>query len=565
MKLHLDGLRLQLLSLIILPFSLLLLVFALAGVHIHQQAMRRMVAERDERAARAAAAAITQQLHHLQAAVHVMALRLGDDVSPQNVLNQASYLDEDFDEGMAIIDVGGEIQASTLPDSLMIERTLRELLVMLEDQQTIFSDPFPGDNRDMMVLVAAQDNNRISVGAFTIDNVMRSTSLGPTLDTESYSAFLTDNSGRLLAIMGVTPVQENLLNHAGVQAALRGETGSSFIPGEDGEHVVAFSPIMPTGWALLIEESWEDVASPILDLSLVAPLALIPALLVTVVALWFGARRVIEPLRRLEQRADKLAKGDYEIVEETVGGIAEIQHLHETLVTMTGRIRIAQQALRGYINTITQTQEEERRRLARELHDVTIQDLIALDQKIQMADISLRSQGLSEHEGLKELHQSTQEVIQRVRRLSRGLRPIYLEDLGLTPALEMLVRDSQEELGIPISFQVVGPTRRLHPDAELALYRMVQETLSNVSRHASADHTWLEVIFEDNSLRITVRDNGEGFQPPAQPSELAHDGHYGLIGMYERAELIHARLEIRSSPGKGTQIAIHLPLELETD
>ncbi len=564
MKLHLDGLRLQLLSLIILPFSLLLLVFALAGVNIHQQAMRRMVAERDERAARAAAAAITQQLHHLQAAVHVMALRLGDDVSPQNVLNQASYLDEDFDEGMAIIDLGGEIQASTLPDSLIIERTLPELLVMLEDQQTIFSDPFPGDKRDMMVLVAAQSNNRIAVGAFTIDNVMRSTALGPNLSTESYSAFLTDSSGRLLANLGVTPVQENLLNHAGVQAALRGETGSSYIPGEDGEHVVAFSPIVPTGWVLLIEESWEDVASPILDLSLVAPLALIPALLVTVIALWFGARRVIEPLRRLEQRADKLARGDYEVVEETVGGIAEIQHLHQTLVTMTRRIRIAQQALRGYINTITQTQEEERRRLARELHDVTIQDLIALDQKIQMADISLRSQGLSEDEGLKELHQSTQEVIQRVRRLSRGLRPIYLEDLGLTPALEMLVRDSQEELGIPISFQVVGPTRRLHPDAELALYRMVQETLSNVSRHASADHTWLEVIFEDNSLRITVRDNGEGFQPPDQPSDLAHDGHYGLIGMYERAELIHARLEIRSSPGKGTQITIHLPLELET-
>ena len=301
---------------------------------------------------------------------------------------------------------------------------------------------------------------------------------------------------------------------------MRGETGSSYLPGEDGEHVVAFSPIVPTDWVLLIEEPWEDVASPILDLSLAATLALIPALLVTVVALWFGARRVIEPLRRLEQRADKLARGDYEIVEETVGGIAEIQHLHQTLNTMTRRMQMAHQALRGYINTITHTQEEERRRLARELHDVTIQDLIGLDQQIQMAGINLRSQGLSEHEGLMELHQLAQEVIQRVRRLSRGLRPIYLEDLGLIPALEMLVRDTQEELGIPISFQVVGSSRRLHPDAELALYRMVQETLSNVSRHASADHTWLDVIFEDNSLRITVRDDGEGFQPPDQPTWL---------------------------------------------
>ncbi len=226
---------------------------------------------------------------------------------------------------------------------------------------------------------------------------------------------------------------------------------------------------------------------------------------------------------------------------------------------MAQRIRAAQQTLRGYINTMTRTQEDERRRLARELHDETIQDLIALDQQVQMIGMNLRQQGLDDIEGLRELHQATQDSIHKVRRLSRGLRPIYLEDLGLIPALEMLSRDSQSELEIPITFKVEGEVYRLGPEVELALYRIVQETLSNVGRHAQAKHVWMEVIFDETDVLITVQDDGVGFLIPDQTSEFAHDGHYGLIGMYERSVLIDAQLNIHSDPDHGTSITIHLP------
>jgi signal transduction histidine kinase len=267
----------------------------------------------------------------------------------------------------------------------------------------------------------------------------------------------------------------------------------------------------------------------------------------------------VAPLTELEQKADQLAKGNYEAVDEPVGGIAEIQHLQGTLQLMRDRIRAAQEALRGYINTMTRTQEDERQRLARDLHDETIQDLIALGQQVQMIGIGMREQGLGDLQALRDLQQSTQEAIQRVRRLSRGLRPIYLEDLGLIPALEMLVRDTQQELEISISFHAEGPARRLDAETELALYRIVQEALSNISRHARAQHVWLDIQFRGEGLRLNLRDDGVGFVPPEQMSDLAHNGHYGLIGISERAVLIDARLEIQSTPGAGTQIIVDLP------
>ncbi|MDF1499691.1 MAG: histidine kinase [Anaerolineales bacterium] len=560
MKSRLDGLRLQLLGLIILPFSLLLLAFAIAGVRIHQDAMRRLVAERDERSVRAAVAAISQQLHHQESAVQTLALRLTDGISPETILDQAEYLSNDFDKGIAVLSLDGDVLAASMRSEVWFEPEAAELITGLGDQEAGFSDPIL-DNTSTIVLAAARRDGWVVMGGFTISNLIRTATLVPVRESDSYSIFLVDASGHVLTDVGTAPADVDLSAHPGVQAALRGETGSSFIPAEDGEHVVAFSQILPTGWALIIEEPWELVASPVLDLSLIAPLALVPALGVTLIALWFGSNQVVGPLRKLEQKADELASGKYDAIEDAVGGIAEIQHLQQTLALMSRRIRAAQDALRGYINTMTRTQEDERRRLARELHDETIQDLIALSQQVQMIGISLRNRGLEDVQALKDLHQSAQEAIERVRRLSRGLRPIYLEDLGLMPALEMLARDTQDELEIPVEFQLAGEIQRLGPETELALYRVVQEALSNVGRHAQAGHVWLKVKFDQDMVRIDVRDDGKGFRPPPQTSDLAREGHYGLIGMAERAELIEASLDIQSRPGEGTRITVQLPLD----
>jgi signal transduction histidine kinase len=150
--------------------------------------------------------------------------------------------------------------------------------------------------------------------------------------------------------------------------------------------------------------------------------------------------------------------------------------------------------------------------------------------------------------------------IQELRRLTGALRPIFLEDLGLVPALEMLVKDARRDLGVEVSFQLDGQPRRLGPEAELAIFRIVQEALNNVGRHAEAGYATVRLTFDRGTVRVQVEDQGKGFEPPARITELATGGHYGLLGMHERAQLVGAQLSLDTAPGAGTRISVELPL-----
>ena len=151
------------------------------------------------------------------------------------------------------------------------------------------------------------------------------------------------------------------------------------------------------------------------------------------------------------------------------------------------------------------------------------------------------------------------DAVLNVRRLIRGLRPIYLEEFGLVTSLEMLVSESEKQDSLIISFNAAGTQRRLEPQVELSLYRMVQESLQNVIRHSNAEHAWIDVTYNENGLQIIIRDDGKGFKVPANPTAFVKTGHFGLIGLQERAELIKAALKIQSSPGNGTTTTIQLP------
>ena len=306
----------------------------------------------------------------------------------------------------------------------------------------------------------------------------------------------------------------------------------------------------------LPEETWKTATDPALELTLVAPLVLIPPLLFAVAALWFGARQIVRPLQRLEVKAAALAAGDFESIKEPVGGISEVKHLQYGLAEMSRKVQAAQEGLHDYIGAITAAQEEERMRLARELHDDTIQAVIALKQRVQLAERSTSDQ--ASRGTLSELETLAEQTIVNLRRLTHALRPIYLEDLGLVTALQMLARESSQANGLEIDFQQTGQERRLAREAELALYRIAQEALNNVVRHSKASRAELRIAYQENEIHLQVKDNGKGFDVPRNLTDFAPGGHFGLLGMRERADLIGARLEVNSNAGLGTELSVWL-------
>lgn len=343
--------------------------------------------------------------------------------------------------------------------------------------------------------------------------------------------------------------------HEGIAEVMRGEQGATFHHTADGaELVVGYGPIAPTGWGLIVEEPWAEVVAPMFQYTILVPLILLLAAIVALGAVYFGVSNIVRPLQRLAQAANRIAFGDYVAAEHPVGGIREIEELRETLDGMAHQVQSAQQAMQKYISTIMRGQEDERVRLAHELHDDTIQSLIALQHRIEMAQKLFAKDPASANAKLEELREMLGEVLVSVRRFVRDLRPTYLEDLGLIPALEALARESNAE------FQVEGTEVRLDDERELALFRIVQEALRNIAKHAHAHHIAVTLTFDTDTATATIEDDGVGFVAPDSPTAYAQAGHFGLTGMQERAQLFGGNVYVKSERGKGTRVIAYVPM-----
>ncbi|MCO6453482.1 MAG: hypothetical protein J5I90_22060 [Caldilineales bacterium] len=560
-----NGLSLQLFFVTILPLTLLLLIIAFGSLELHQRAMRSLVGERDERAARTAALAIDAQLRHRGILVYNLAVSIAEGASPEMLLTNDAAQFEDFDAGVAVLARSGQLVATSVDGGLwntLAERRLVETVADLAatvDERPLFSDAvLDAQTGDYVVFVAAaRPNSAVAIGAFSPERLAAPILEGGFAVNDQANAFMVDAHDQILFRTSNLVESEPLSAHAGVANGLSGEEGATFVQTADGEHVVAFSPVAPTGWVLVLSEPWEAVSSPFLRTTLFAPLVLAPVLLMALVALWFGARQIVQPLQRLETQAAALAWGEFEPIEEPVGGTAEIRRLQRELIHLAHKVKLAQQNLRSYIGAITTGQEEERKRLARELHDVTLQSLIALNQRAQLAQMGTTSPEVSRV--MADIQQLTGQSIADLRRFVRALRPIYLEDLGLATALEMLLKETGETTGMKTGFQQWGSPQRLPATCELALYRMAQEAVSNVIRHAEGQAVYIMLGFgEQSDVTLTIIDDGRGFTVPDNPAEFASAGHFGLLGLQERAELIGATLTITSERQRGTEITIYL-------
>lgn len=238
----------------------------------------------------------------------------------------------------------------------------------------------------------------------------------------------------------------------------------------------------------------------------------------------------------------------------------ETQKLAQSATDQLNReLRERERLLGQLLQKVVSAQEGERQRIARELHDGTGQILTALGLGLAAAGESVKSNPDLAASQLSELKHLNAEALQELHDLIGDLRPAVLDDLGLIPALKGQIREFEARTGVEATFSIEGKRRPVRPDIETIVFRIGQEALTNIAKHANAKYASVELCYNDQVLQLVVQDDGKGFDP----SEALHvDGPrraWGLLGMQERVALVGGTCKIVSQPGLGTRIEATIP------
>jgi two-component system sensor histidine kinase DegS len=232
---------------------------------------------------------------------------------------------------------------------------------------------------------------------------------------------------------------------------------------------------------------------------------------------------------------------------------------------LTGRVATHLAGLRqqSAVGTqIIQAQEEERRRIAREIHDGPAQAMANLVLRAEICQKTMETGKGSLQSELGDLKRLAKDCLKEVRRIIFDLRPMALDDLGLAPTLARYVEELRRQVDFELRFAVFGKERRLEQGVEAALFRFVQEALTNCRKYAKAGRADVRVEFVPGLVRVVVEDDGQGFDPEQVLRRQARKGeHFGLLGMKERVELFDGTFQVASAPGRGTKVVAQIPLE----
>lgn len=228
--------------------------------------------------------------------------------------------------------------------------------------------------------------------------------------------------------------------------------------------------------------------------------------------------------------------------------------------TLDRKVAQQQETLRDYAHQLLRSQEEERNRLSRELHDDPLQDLVALSQRVELARGALEREPNTLAPRLEELQKMAREMIIKLRHICNDLRPAVLEDMGIVAAVQSIGDELTQQMpNCAVQYDINGALRRLDPDVELTAFRIIQQAAHNVRSHApTAQNVQFGLYFEEDCFMASVQDDGPGFDV-ADTQTLLRQGHLGIAGMHERAELLGGKVKIISAPQAGTSIQMRIP------
>ncbi len=209
-------------------------------------------------------------------------------------------------------------------------------------------------------------------------------------------------------------------------------------------------------------------------------------------------------------------------------------------------------------------QEEERKRISREIHDGPAQLMANLALRTEIVERMLGKQEYGRvQEEVADLKKQVRFSLEEIRKVIFNLRPMALDDLGLIPTLRKYTRDYEDKNRIRTVFETRGKEYRLSSAMEAAVFRLIQEALTNAAKHGDPTHVVVEIAYQTQLVKISIRDNGRGFNTEILEQKANQHTHFGLIGMRERVELLEGRMEIESAENQGTKIVIHIPTNVE--
>jgi two-component system sensor histidine kinase UhpB len=269
---------------------------------------------------------------------------------------------------------------------------------------------------------------------------------------------------------------------------------------------------------------------------------------------------VIKKLQRFVEAASLFGRGEFK---KTISFKSddEIKKLAESFNMMAEALTEKMRLERKYLSQIIEAEENERRRISRELHDEIGQALYAIKLNLEMVDKDLPHATPVIRGRLAEAKSLSGQTLTAMRRLSLDLRPTMLDDLGLIPTLRWYIQNFSNRLDICSTFETMGFEEKLSPQIETALYRIVQEALNNIAKHAQADRVEISLVKRDSRIYASIQDNGKGFDLGRILDPESSERGFGIVGIQERVSLLGGQMDIQTKPGFGTLIHFEIPYE----
>lgn len=278
----------------------------------------------------------------------------------------------------------------------------------------------------------------------------------------------------------------------------------------------------------------------------------------------------LRPMDVLQRTVEDIDRGDTTVrapVDEI--GDPQLKRFAQALNTMLERLaahtRMIEQnraQVRQLSGQVLSAQEDERKRIARELHDDTSGSLARVLLNIEMVEDTLPEEGFPEIRAkMRDTRVLTEQTLENVRKMIFGLRPTLLDDLGLAAAVRWYAKNTLEPAGIQVQFEASSNVGRASATAETALFRIAQEAITNIIRHANARHARVQLTREPFRLTLLIQDDGRGFDVGAAERESDGDHRWGLFGVEERVQLLGGTFGIESGVGSGTTVKVEIPVE----